>query len=346
MYKRRYTRVKQIHISWRKVLLLTAGISLLAMTFAGCAPASEKEPIIFGDLSWDSAQVCNRIAAKILNAGYGYEAEYIPGDTITVLQGLRSGDIDVNMEVWVENQLEPYNEALDSGDVIDLGNNYGDNYQGWLVPTYMIEGDSARGIEATAPDLKSVFDLPDYWELFKDPENPDKGRFTNSIPGWMCTNVNTIKLDTYGLTDYYTDFITGSDAALSGSMAAAYQKGDAWLGYYWAPTWVLGKYDMTLLEEPPYSEELFTEEAGYACAYPSNNVNIALNAEFAAANPDVVDVLDNFQTTTPMINAVLAYMQDNEATTDEAALFFLTDYEDVWTSWVTSDVADAVKAAL
>lgn len=333
--------MRHMHSPWKKVLLLAAGLSLLAMPIAGCAPAAEKEPIIFGDLSWDSAQVCNRIAATILKHGYGYEAEYIPGDTITVLQGLRSGDIQVNMEIWVENQLEPYGEALDSGDVIDLGNNYGDNYQGWLVPTYMVEGSGA-----VAPDLKSVFDLPDYWELFKDPENPDKGRFVNSIPGWMCTEVNTIKLSTYELTDYYTDFVTGSDAALSGSMAAAYQKGEPWLGYYWAPTWVLGKFDMTLLEEPAYSEELFTEEAGYACEYPSNNVNIALNADFADANPDVVAFLDNFETTTPMINGVLAYMQDSEASTDEAALFFLEEYEDVWTGWVSSDVADAVKAAL
>ena len=103
---------------------------------------------------------------------------------------------------------------------------------------------------------------------------------------------------------------------------------------------------MTLLEEAPYDEDIFTEEAGYACAYPSNNVNISLNAEFAEAHPDVVDFLDNFETTTPMINAVLAYMQDNEASTDEAAVYFLEEYEDVWTSWVSSDIADAVKAAL
>ena len=325
---------------WRGFAVVAMALTLLVLPVLGCAP-EEKETIVFGDLGWDSAQVCNRIAALILEHGYGYGAEYIPGDTITILQGLRSGDVEVNMEVWVENQLDPYNEALDSGDVIDLGNNYGDNYQGWLVPTYMIEGGGA-----VAPDLKSVFDLPEYWELFEDPENSDKGRFINSIPGWMCTEINSQKLVTYELDEYYTDFVVGSDAALSGSMAAAYQKGEPWLGYYWAPTWVLGKFDMTLLEEPAYDVDVFTEEEGYACAYPSNNVNIALNAAFADANPDVVQFLDNFETTTPMINAVLAYMQDNEATTDEAALFFLTDYEDVWTSWVSGDVADAVKAAL
>lgn len=335
-----------MHRPFKKVLLLAAGLSLLAMPIAGCSPAADEEPIVFGDLSWDSAQVCNRVAATILKHGYGYEAEYIPGDTITVLQGLRGGDIDVNMEIWVENQLDAYNEALDAGDVIDLGNNYGDNYQGWLVPTYMIEGDSDRGIEATAPDLKSVFDLPEYWELFEDPENPEKGRFVNSIPGWECTGINSIKLETYELTDYYTDFVVGSGTALSGSIAGAYQKGEAWLGYYWAPTWVLGKYDMTLLEEAPYDVDLWSEEAGYPCAYPSNNVNISLNTKFADAHPDVVEFLDNFETTTPMINAVLAYMQDNEASIDEAAVYFLEEYEDVWTGWVSSDVADAVKAGL
>ena len=332
--------MKTAQFSWRKMLLVVAGMTLLAMPAAGCAPAAQ-EPIVFVDIGWDSVQVCNRVAAAILTNGYGRECDYVPAETTTALEGTRSGDIDVNMEIWVENQLEPYNEALESGDVIDLGNNYGDNYQGWLVPTYLVEGP-----DAVAPDLKSVFDLPEYWELFKDPENPDKGRFVNSVPGWMCTQVNSIKLETYELSDYYNDFIVGSDAALSGSMAGAYKKGDPWLGYYWAPTAALGKYDMYLLEEPAYDPDLFTEEAGYACAYPSNNVNIAVNAAFAADNPDVVEFLDNFQTTTAMLNAVLAYMEENGANTDEAAAFFLQEYEDVWTSWVSSDIADAVKAAL
>ena len=331
--------------SWRGFVVLAMALTLLVLPVLGCAP-EEKDTIIFGDLGWDSAQVNNRIAAFILQHGYGCECDFLPGDTATMLLALRSGDIHVNMEIWVENQQPSYGEALDSGDVIDLGNNFGDNYQGWLVPTYVIEGDSKRGIDATAPGLKSVFDLPDYWEVFKDPENPDKGRFTNSIPGWMCTGINSQKLVTYGLDEYYTDFIAGSDAALSGSMAGAYAKGEPWLGYYWAPTWVLGKFDMTLLEEPAFDEDLFTEEKGYACAYGSNNVNVAVNAAFAEANPDAVEFLDNFNTTSAMQNKVLAYMQENEASTEEAAMFFLTGYEDVWMSWVSSDVADAVKAAL
>ncbi|GIR66009.1 MAG: hypothetical protein CM15mP70_11160 [Pelagibacteraceae bacterium] len=35
-----------------------------------------------------------------------------------------------------------------------------------------------------------------------------------------------------------------SGGALAGSIAEAYEKGEGWLGYYWAPTAILGKYPM------------------------------------------------------------------------------------------------------
>ena len=40
----------------------------------------------------------------------------------------------------------------------------------------------------------------------------------------------------------------GSSAGLSGSIAKAYERGEAWFGYYWSPTAVLGKYDMVKVD--------------------------------------------------------------------------------------------------
>jgi len=322
-----------------KILIGVLGALLLLIPFAGCAAeAPEKGPIVFADLGWDSAQVHNRIAAFILENGYGYpKSEMIPGETIALFQGLARGDIDVNMECWVENQQEAYDKAIAAGDVVDLGSNFPDNWQGWLVPTYMIEnGDLPKGV--------SVDDLPKYWELFKDPEDPTKGRFVNSVPGWECTGINTEKLKVYGLDEYFTDFIAGSDAALSGSMAGAYEKGEPWFGYYWSPTWVLGKLDMTPIEEPPFDEEIW--ETTHACAYPANKVNIVVNAGFLDGAPDVVEFLKKYETTAAMANKALAYMQETKASTEEAAIYFLQEYESVWTKWVPSDIADKVKAAL
>jgi glycine betaine/proline transport system substrate-binding protein len=322
--------------------LLTA-LALVATGLLGCG-TSEKKAVVFADGSWDSIQVHNRIASFILKYGYGYESQFTPGDTIPLFAGLSRGDIDVNMEVWVENQQVAYDKAVADNSIIDLGGNFLDNWQGWLVPTYVISGDATRGIAPMAPDLKSVFDLPKYAVLFQDPENPTKGRFYNGATGWEATTINDQKLKEYGLDQYFVDFVTGSDAALSGSLASAYGKGEPWFGYYWEPTWVLGKYEMTRLEEPAY--DAVTWNTTHACAYPANKVEICVNSAFAKRAPDIESFLRQYTTTTEMINQILAYMQDNKATTEQAATYFLRSYESTWTQWVSSEVAAKVKAAL
>jgi glycine betaine/proline transport system substrate-binding protein len=326
-----------------KVMVLVFGISLLLLPFSTNASTASKK-LILADVGWDSVQVHNRIAGFILEHGYGYKVEYMPGETIPLFAGLARGDIDINMEVWIANQKEAYDKAIKAGQVVDLGSNFPDSWQGWLVPTYMIKGDPKRGIKPMAPDLKSIEDLPKYWKLFKDPEDPSKGRFFNSVPGWECTKINTKKLKAYGLDKYYNDFITGSDAALNGSMAAAFKKGEPWLGYYWAPTWVLGILDMTPIEEPPYDKKLW--DTNYACAYPAVRVNIVVNASLQKRAPEIVEFLKKYETTQAMANKFLAYMRDKKADTKAAGIWFLKNYEDLWTGWVPADVAKKVKAAL
>lgn len=317
--------------------------SLLFFTGTRAAAASG-DLLVFADLNWDSAQVHNRIAKFILENGYGYKIQFTPGATITLFAGLVRGDVDVNMECWVENQQEAYDKAIAEGSVIDLGANFPDSWQGWLVPTYVIKGDPERGIKPMAPDLKSVYDMPKYWELFKDPEDPNKGRFYTCVPGWECEKINEKKFKAYGLDKTYNIFAPGSDAALNGSMAAAYKKGEPWFGYYWAPTWVLGKLDMTPLEEPPYDPKIW--EKSYKCAYPAVRVNIVVNSELSKKAPDVVEFLKKYETTQAMANKFLAYMQDNKASTEDAAEWFLKAYDSVWTQWVPAEVAAKVKAAL
>jgi glycine betaine/proline transport system substrate-binding protein len=327
--------------------MLKAGVTvfiaaIVLLFFSGVVSAADK--LVIADLNWDSAQVHNRIAGFIMEKGYGYKVQYTPGATITLFAGLVRGDVDINMECWVENQQEAYDKGIAAGKVIDLGSNFPDSWQGWLVPTYVIKGDTKRGIKPMAPDLKSINDLSKYWELFKDPENPGKGRFYSCIPGWECEKINEKKFKAYGLDKHYTIFLPGSDAALNGSMAAAYRKGQPWFGYYWAPTWVLGKLDMTPIEEPAFDQKVW--DTNYACAYPSVRVNIIVNSGLQERAPEIVEFLKKYETTQAMANKFLAYMQDEKADTQRAALWFLRNYQDLWTGWVPGKVSAKVKAAL
>jgi len=330
--------------SLRSGLFCFTILALMSLCVAAGPRVSSAKTIRFLDNSWDTIQVHNRIVGFVAKHGYGYDPDYIASETIPGMAGLMRGDADINMEVWVENVQEAYDKGISSGVLIDLGSNFSDSWQGWLVPTYVIQGDVERGIKPMAPDLKSVFDMPKYWELFKDPEDPSKGRFYSSIPGWKVTELNEQKFKAYGLDKTYNIFLPGSDAALAGSMEAAYRKGEPWFGYYWAPTWVLGKLDMTPLEEPAYDPQVW--KTTKACAFPPVQVNIVVNSDFAKENPQIVNFLKKYETTTDLNNKILAYMQENKASTEETAVWFLKNYKELWKDWLPEDAAAKVEAAV
>ncbi|MGI6307082.1 MAG: ABC transporter substrate-binding protein [Dethiobacteria bacterium] len=350
--KSRERKRRKIYLRGRQALslLLLCALAFLTLAITGCGAGTDvestpqKETIILGDASWDSIQVHNRIAGFIIEHGYSYPVDYIFGETLPLLQGLSTGGIDIYMEVWTDNIIEAWEKVLAEGTAQDLGPIFPDAPQGWYVPTYMIEGDPARGIEATAPNLRSVFDLPEYKDLFTDPEVTSKGRFHNSPPGWVCTAINEEKFSAYELNEAFNLFSTGSDTALATSMVSAYEKGEPWVGYYWEPTWVMGKLDMTLLEEPPYDPEVWEKNKG--CAYPAAKVQKGIHSELQDSAPDVVEFIKNYTTTLQQNNELLAYMIENDGDIEKAAHYFFENYTEIWKSWLPEDITVKVEKAL
>lgn len=317
---------------------------LVGLLVAGASFASAEE-IIFVDWSWDSAQVHNRIAGFIIENGYGYDADYIYADTHPGLLGMRRGEIHISMEMWIDNYRDIWDDATAKGEILDLGPNFPNAPQGWYVPTYMIEGDPERGIEPVAPDLKSVEDLPKYWELFQDQEDPTKGRFYNAPTGWEVYSINKDKLTGYGLDDTYTAFVPGSQAALDVSISTAYRRGQPWVGYYWEPSAIMGMYDMTMLEEPEYSDECW--ETDFACGFPNVSVRVGVSSKLPEIAPELVPFLENYITTLEETNDIVKYFEeDANRDFDQTSKWFLEEYEDMWTDWVPEDVAEKVKSAI
>lgn len=330
-------------------------IVLLALTLVlgtGCSQkqdatpdkAKEKPTLVFADAGWDSIRFHNDVAAFIIENGFEYKTDVTTGSTPVTFEGLRRGDIDIYMEVWTDNIREAYDEALKAGEIAEVSVNFDDDMQGLYVPTYVIKGDPQRGIEPLAPDLKSIQDLPKYWEVFKDPEDKQKGRIYGAIPGWAADEIMSKKVETYGLDETYNLFRPGSDSALSASMVQAIEKGVPWVGYYWEPTWIIGQYDMTLLEEPAYDQEKW--EKDYGCAFPAVKVTVAVNKDLAQAAPEVVEFLKKYTTSSSITSEALAYMQEKNVDTDEAAKWFLQTKKDIWKQWVSEEIAKKVEAAL
>ena len=154
------------------VSVLILGMALSSLT--GCAKNKETKVITFADVGWDSILFHNAVAGTVAETVFDYEWTEMSGSTPITHEAVKKGEIDVHMEVWTDN-LPDYKGDIDKDELKELGINFDDNAQGFYVPRYVIEGDSARGIEPMAPNLKTVAGLKDYAVLFKDPEEPSKG---------------------------------------------------------------------------------------------------------------------------------------------------------------------------
>jgi glycine betaine/proline transport system substrate-binding protein len=101
---------------------------------------------------------------------------------------------------------------------------------------------------------------------------------------------------------------------------------------------------MTLLEEPPYDQDIWESTKG--CAYPAAKVQKGIHSELQNSAPEVTELIKNYDTTLQQNNELLAYMIENEGDTHKAALYFLENYAAVWKAWVSEGVAVKVEKAL
>src|SRR5699024_4672268 len=130
----------------------------------------------------------------------------------------------------------------------------------------------------------------------------------------------------YGLDEIYNHFTPGSAGALSASFVKAFESGAPWVGYYWTPTALATKYDMTLLEEPAYDEKIWNKNFG--TEFPPDKVYVSVYKDFADQFPDAMKFLEKYKTSTDLTGEALVYMQENDASAKEAALWWLQQHEE------------------
>ncbi len=325
-------------------------VGIISLTLVGCTsgngetsegdkPYAGKE-IRFANAQWDSIMFHNAVAGTIAEEIWGYSWSEVSGSTPVTHQGLLSGEIDTHMEIWSAN-IASYDDDVANDRLQILSTNFDDNYQGFYVPRYVIDGDSERGIEASAPDLKYVWDLKNYPDVFQDDDDPRKGRVYGAIPGWEVDQIMNNKYLHYGLDENFIYFRPGSEAALATSITAAYERGEPICAYYWEPTWLLGLYDMVLLEDEPYNPDTYLDGES---ALPAVDVTIGVSNNFAEeGNEEFITFLSNYETSSALTSEALAYMQETGANYVDTAEWFLSENIELLDEWLEADDAQAMK---
>lgn len=318
-------------------------VALIAVIFGtACSETevvAEKDPIVFSDLNWTSAQFQNRVAQYIVEKGYGYPTDLVFGATLPLLQGLRRGDTHVTMEIWLPNQEDAWVDALAAGDVELVGESLGRDWQSaFVIPAYLQE---------QYPELDSVEDLKEekFKALFATVETRGKARLVSCVIGWVCEEINAEQIEAYGLSDHVHIINPGDGAAANADLYGAYERGEPWLGYQWGTNDPAAELDLVRLKEPAYSDECWATTK--ACAYRDATISIAVYRDIPDRAPDIVEMLRAWNLNLELYKDVGKWRLENrDASINETALWWLKSNVSVWSDWVTPEAAEAIKSAL
>lgn len=340
--------MKKAYILKGAAALLLAGAA--SSSFAG-AWCNAGKPVKLAGITWESGQFYSAVISEIIKSGYGCKVETVPGSTAATETALVTGDLQLWVEQW--NRTDVIKKGVESGKIKLIGDLLeGGAYEGFFVPDFVIRGDAKRGIKPMAPGLQSTADLPKYKNLFKDEEDPDKGRFLNCPTGWDCERINTQKLKAYRLSASYTNFRAGTGSAMDAAISSAYERGKPILFYYWAPATLMGRYKFIQLKEPAYNDKCWQTvqankgEEPCPSSTPPTRLQVGIGSEFAKSEPALVSFIGKVKLTPDVINLTIAQMSQRKASPEAMAREFLKQRPSIWKNWVPADVAGKVVASL
>ncbi|SHJ34845.1 glycine betaine/proline transport system substrate-binding protein [Palleronia salina] len=317
-----------------------AGIAATtALTIAGTARAQDScGEVSITEMDWASAAIVTNVSVFLMEQGYGCDVTVVPSSTTAALVSVaETGEPDIVTEVW-PNGNPSYDRLSEEGRIVTVADVLSDgSRQGWYVPTALVE---------EHPELATLEGVL---------ANPDLvGNRLHSCPdGWACRYSTEALAEAVGAKEAGIEvFQHGSGETLATSMAAAVENDDPWLGYYWEPTAIIGKYDMTLVDLGEYDFDTFECNQDPDCetngvtAYPSTPVYTVVTTDFEDEHPELTELMSNVSFTNDQIGAVLAWQEDNSASPEEAAVYFLREYSDVWQAWVNDAAREQLSALI
>lgn len=311
-----------------KLLIASTALTLLA------APAFAQDDTC-GDVSitqmnWASASVVTNVASFLMEQGYGCNVSIVPSDTVPAITSVaENNEPDIVTEMWTNATGAVYERLKSEGKLVELGPVLEPGgIDAWWIPAYLAE---------EHPELKTIEGVL---------ANPDLvgGRFHNCPEGWGCRVFNDNLLPAFGVRDAGIEvFNHGSGETLATSIASAYESKAPWFGYYWAPTAVIGRYDMVQVDMGDYNQAAHEASQDPEAAdvgrtsFPPAPVMTAVTDTFEVDHPELVDFLSKMTFQVETMNSILNWMEENSASGQEGAVHFLTNYQDEWSGWLSAE---------
>ena len=336
-----------------KNIILSALIVLGFASFGTVANAKCGK-LVIAEQNWASAELMANVDKIILEKGYGCEVELIPGSTMPTFTSMNDkGTPDMNPEQWANAVYEPLKVAVSEKRIVVANKapitGLGEGW--WITPATVEKHPEIKGMTA--------LEILEHPEWFPDKEDPSKGAFVGCPAGWGCQLANANLFEAFEMEKKGWKLIDpGSAAGLDGTISKASDSGNTWLGYYWNPTSMVGKYGLIPVDfGVPFAgrdnwDNCIMKPAGECTnpkktAWTKSEVNSLITASFVKnGGKDAVKYVEKRTYPGDVMNGMLVYMADNQAKGSDAAVEFLKQHESLWGKWVSSSAKKKIKKSL
>ena len=324
-------------------------VSIMAAGATQAQAQADCGDVTIASMNWKSAEVSAELDKYILAEGYGCDAAVVVGDTVpTIISMAEKGQPDIAPEAWVDMLPEVVKNEINKGTLVKAAPILADRGEnGWWIPKYLADAH---------PEIKTIRDVLKHPELFPNPENPKQGAVFNGAQGWAGTVATSQLFKAYkGEEAGFKLIDTGSAAGLDGSLINAYERKAGWVGFYWAPSALLGKYQMVKLDHgAPFDKNNWDNCITVStCPNPKptswavDHVYTLVSKRFAdRSDAGVMSYLNKRSWNNVTISELMAWMTDNQASGEEGARYFLKNNEALWTQWVSPEAAQKIKKSL
>ncbi|MFV2092616.1 MAG: ABC transporter substrate-binding protein [Hyphomicrobiales bacterium] len=306
-----------------------AGAAAFAMSLSGSAGAmsDSRDPIKLTLHDWTGQFITTKIMGEVLKKA-GLNIKYVQADYIAQFAGLKTGDLDVAMEIWETTGRDAMDEATATGKVVNLGETGMQAIEEWWYPSYMKE--KCPGL----PDWKALNKCA---EAFSTPETAPKGRYLGGPVTWGGFDderAEALNLD-------FEVVHAGTDAALFAELESAYQRKAPILLWVYAPHWAPVKYKGEWVKFPEYTAECYKDakwgvnpKAKYDCGKPRGPIWKVAWAGLKDKWPTADTAIRNFNVSNDEMGAMVSAVDLDGKKVDDVVASWIAKNQDRWQKWI------------
>ena len=298
---------------------LAAGVAMLGLLAGACSGdaddgADEITTIKLIANPWNGSAANIEVAKQLLENELGYTVEVTDLEENAQWPAINTGELHASLEVWPSGHGQNRIDFIDNpeGNVVDAGLLGPIGKIGWWMPAYMVEQHPAL---ATADGFQD----PELAGLFATAETGDLGQILHGDPSWVTFEQDII--DDLGL--HLEIVYAGSEAALLAAFDGAFARNEPVLSYFWTPHSAFNTFDLVELELPPEY-------------YPPEDLFKIVWAGLEEGAPAAWALLHNFNYNTADQVSMLAAIEGEGKTVEEAAADWIAANEATWSAWIPS----------